>query len=302
MTPREFHRRFSSFQQKIERIYLNPVWDVLKAEVDAFIARGMQAADINSINVNELIPIINKMYYQCGYSYGWTIYKQYKKEKAAPIEIETKDLASDILDIFAGALDDVNVSLEGIITPNGIAEEVMQMLRLSLMQNVAEMDGSVKRAILKKINEGYENGWNYEKTAQMLRDVASIGRARRIVRTESVKAVNASAMVGAKKTGLLMKKRWISARDNRVRGNPAGKYPRAQFDHWHVNGEVVGMDAHFQGTGEPMLYPGDPKGAAADVINCRCCASFTTVRDSRGRAIRVQPGFFSSRGAMNVVQ
>lgn len=295
MTPRETHRKFSAFVQKIEEKYLLLVWGILKAGVDSFIARGMQASDINSIDVNELIPVINKLYYQCGYSYGWSVYKEFAKVKAAPFEMQTKDALSDIMD----AIEDIPI--DEIITPNGIGEEVMRELRLSLVVNVARISNDFKRAILKKINDGYENGWNYEKTAQMLRDVASIGRARRIVRTESVKAANLSAVTGAKSTGLLMKKRWISARDNRVRGNPAGKYPRAAFDHWNVNGEVVGMDAHFQGTGEPMAYPGDPKGAAADVINCRCSVGMVPVRDSRGRAIRVAPGFFSGRH-MNVAQ
>lgn len=278
MTPRESHKRFTSFQQKIEKSFLPQVLAVLKAQIDAFITSGITAASINDISLTALYSILNNMYYKCGYGYGWSVYKQFATAKSSSIPYETKELGDTV-------------------TPDTIADEVLQVLRLSLIQNVNEMEYSFKQAILRKIQQGYEQGWGYEKTAQALRDVASIGRARRIVRTESVKASNLSGMTGAKATGLLMDKRWISARDNRVRGNPGGKYPNAAFDHWDVNGEVVGMDRPFTGTGEPMQFPGDPKGAAADVINCRCSVGYIPKRDRNGRLIRIAPGFFSSNTA-----
>src|SRR6185436_4857223 len=99
--------------------------------------------------------------------------------------------------------------------------------------------------ILYLIQQGAISGYGFEKTAQMVSEVASIVRARRIVRTESVKAANLAGLRGAQRTGLAMDKEWINARDNRVRGNPLGKYPNAEFDHWDANGQRVPMDAAF---------------------------------------------------------
>lgn len=276
MTPRESHRKFTSFQQKIENKYLQQVLRVLREAVDTFVQSGATAANINTINLSAMYPVLNNMYYQCGYAYGWSVYREYRNVKSVAVEMHTKDVGDEV------------------VTPTGIAEEVMRILRLSLAINVNEMTHSVKQRILFLINKGYEEGWGYEKTARECAGVASRSRALRIVRTESVKASNLSAITGAKKTGLAMNKRWISARDNRVRGNPAGKYPNAAFDHWHVNGQVVPIDDVFLGTGEPMQYPGDPSGAAADVINCRCTCSFIVRRDAQGRPIRIRPGFFSA--------
>jgi hypothetical protein len=281
LTPRESHSKFTIFQQKIENKFLPQVLEVLKQTINKYIETGVTAANVHNINLYDLYPVLNNLYYQCGYGYGWSIYKQFKGVKSEPEGMQTKAAGNN----------------EPPVTPQTIADEVMRVLRLSLAINVNEMATSLKNRILFLINEGYAQGWGYEKTAQMVRDEANIVRARRIVRTESVKASNMGGIIGAKKTGLLMDKRWISARDNRVRGNPAGKYPAAEFDHWKINGTVIGIDQKFQQTGEPMGFPGDPEGAAGDVINCRCSLGFIPKRDANGRVIRIQPGFFSQTTA-----
>jgi hypothetical protein len=33
---------------------------------------------------------------------------------------------------------------------------------------------------------------------------------------------------------------------------------------------VVGINEPFMKSGAPLMYPGDPEGDAANVINCRC--------------------------------
>jgi hypothetical protein len=282
MTPREQHSKFSIFQQKIEHKYLPQVSKVIVDEVNRFIATGINPANVMHINLNALYPVLNNMYYQCGYGYGWSVYRQFATVKSAGVEtMQHKGMKA--------------APIDPPVTPQTLADEVMRILRLSLAINVNGMAQSLKDSILDVIQQGYINGWGYEKTAQMVAGQAGLFRARRIVRTESVKASNLSGMTGAKSTGLLMDKRWISARDNRVRGNPGGKYPNAEFDHWNINGTVIGMDRPFTETGEPMQFPGDPNGAAGDVINCRCSLGYIPKRDANGRAIRIAPGFFSQR-------
>ena len=60
--------------------------------------------------------------------------------------------------------------------------------------------------------------------------------------------------------------KWRNMRDNRVRGNPAGKYPNSMFNHWSREGRIFKWS-------EP---PGD--GHPGQPIECRCFAEpvFTT--------------------------
>ncbi|MCR9066282.1 MAG: hypothetical protein NXI00_20085, partial [Cytophagales bacterium] len=59
---------------------------------------------------------------------------------------------------------------------------------------------------------------------------------------------------------------WSSARDERTRE-----------DHMNANGQRVKKEQDFTIGDKKMKYPGDPRGGASQVVNCRC--SFTHVVD-----------------------
>ena len=92
-------------------------------------------------------------------------------------------------------------------------------------------------------------------------DELTVSNAKRIVRTESVNAANYATNQSA--TDIFgkenLKKEWIATLDNRVR-----------IDHIEANGQVVNMEENFLVGGEELAYPGDSRGSAANVINCRC--------------------------------
>ena len=56
-----------------------------------------------------------------------------------------------------------------------------------------------------------------------------------------------------------MQKQWMANTDGRTRGTHAA-----------ASGKRVGVDEDFIVGGRKMAYPGDPRGGAAEVINCRC--------------------------------
>ena len=89
----------------------------------------------------------------------------------------------------------------------------------------------------------------------------SVVNAKRIVRTESVNAANYATNQSA--TDVFgkenLQKEWIATFDNRTR-----------IDHIQANGQIVDMDKNFLVGGEELSYPGDSRGSAANVINCRC--------------------------------
>ena len=86
-------------------------------------------------------------------------------------------------------------------------------------------------------------------------------QAERIVRTESALASNYATQQSALQIfpGSQMSKEWIAGSDARVRP-----------DHAEADGQIVKFDEMFIVGGEKLEYPGDPRGSASNVINCRC--------------------------------
>ena len=69
--------------------------------------------------------------------------------------------------------------------------------------------------------------------------------------------------------GVSMVKQWVATADGRTRTT-----------HAQANGSKASMDEDFIVGGVPMSYAGDPKGGAANVINCRCVVVYTDASDS----------------------
>lgn len=142
----------------------------------------------------------------------------------------------------------------------------------------------IKRILL----QGQDEGWGIKEMVDALKhsDITR-QRAELIVRTESMRATNVGAMVGAAGSKIALVKQWISAQDNRTR-----RIPRDQFDHLHMNGVAVGFDLPFivpsTSSLDAMQYPGDPNGSAGNVCNCRCVVAFVPIRDGQGRPVPVE--------------
>lgn len=89
-------------------------------------------------------------------------------------------------------------------------------------------------------------------------------RARTVARTETMGAVNAgvfrAAQLDAEARGDLAPfKVWISTEDNRTRPT-----------HVAADGQRTLLSEPFRVGGAQLLFPGDPRGPANEVINCRC--------------------------------
>ena len=86
-------------------------------------------------------------------------------------------------------------------------------------------------------------------------------QAERLVRTEATSAANFATLKSANTIFPAedLQKEWISATDERTRPT-----------HRAVNGVVVNQTDFFTVGDSLMMYPGDPRGSAKEVINCRC--------------------------------
>ena|GEM_PF-1462103 len=104
-------------------------------------------------------------------------------------------------------------------------------------------------------------GESQQQIVQRIRKVTgqSISQARRVAQTERVRIQSEGRFLGMQEAaaiGLGIKKQWISRMDDRVRD-----------DHALITGEIVDYDEPFS---IGLMFPGDPDGEAAEVINCRC--------------------------------
>ncbi len=121
----------------------------------------------------------------------------------------------------------------------------------------------LKKSIAQEISRGIAFGLPYSDIARNISSVskAPLWRAKTIARTEGHRIQQTSsrdAQYAAKKKGADVLKQWDAALDGRTRDS-----------HARVDGEIRELDEKFS---NGLMFPGDPSGGAAEVVNCRCVA------------------------------
>ena len=130
-----------------------------------------------------------------------------------------------------------------------------------LYQRLGEDVSLLKKKITAQVSRGISTGMSYQQVAQQLAGVTNIGfnNAVRIARTEGHRIQCQSGMDAcykAKEKGADVVKQWDAALDTRTRES-----------HAMVDGEIRELEKPFS---NGLMFPGDPSGGAAEVINCRC--------------------------------
>lgn len=142
-----------------------------------------------------------------------------------------------------------------------------------LQQSVNRMSGTpeqVYRFVTEQLAKGLAEGDDPERLALRVQAVFTVtgnpwweGRAATVARTETVAAENAGALAGAAyvqdTTGRPVLKVWRAHTDERTRAA-----------HAEADGQEQPLTQAFTVGAEQLMYPGDPKGSAGNVINCRC--------------------------------
>jgi HK97 family phage portal protein len=127
-----------------------------------------------------------------------------------------------------------------------VTDETLAVLRSRILEEgVGEGEGIPKLA---------------DRIASVFDDLRGF-RAERIARTETVGGFNAASRTAAKNSGLVSRRRWMAAGDDRVRDT-----------HQALDGyETEGLDDRYP---NHLMHPGDPGGDAAESINCRCVEEY----------------------------
>ena len=119
----------------------------------------------------------------------------------------------------------------------------------------------LQKQIAGEISRGFSTGASYKEVARNVQYATGIdkNKAIRIARTEGHRITETAAhnaQLKAKARGADVVKIWDSTLDAKTRDS-----------HVRVDGEIKELDEKFS---NGLMFPGDPKGDASEVINCRC--------------------------------
>jgi hypothetical protein len=251
---------FGRFQKRKEAYWSPKIYKALQKQVKAFIATYSIRPASSALLMVEALPVydvLKDLYLDVGVTWGAKTYADI-----------TKDIRSKAR------------------MPIGLSEfliaEMLRYYEVDLLNDVQNITETTRQNILEALRQSVLLGLGVEDTIKFITDNAiPTWRARLIARTECVTAANKAADLSASKTGLLMSKTWIAAKDSRTRK-----------DHVEVNGKVVNKSEPFIVGGFKMMQPGDRGTAsnptpAKEICNCRCAVGYRAKRDANGRLIRL---------------
>ena len=252
-------KRFLKLITSVQDAYRNAVYLALQAQINYFADNYEEGRTVTDLPTKPLTKVLRALYESAGLQNALYVRQQIKRQarKAAPTDpIEKLRWMTN--------------------------EYYRQNL---LTQAVAPITKTTKKQIEMILQQANAEGWGVKKTVAALKgsDITR-SRAELIVRTETMKAANAGAMLSAAEMDIAVQKKWISANDSRTR-----RIPRDQYDHLHMSGRTVNYADYFivpsTKSIDAMQYPGDPVASAGNVCNCRCTVAFVPIRDGAGNLV-----------------
>jgi hypothetical protein len=275
-TPKQIWRDFARRQQKIEKSFIPKMQKAVKGEVkkvtDYIKVNGTQGAASHmhtAFDHTNIKTVISNLWHASVITEATISYKELKK-----IHLKQRGLGfnkewNKIIDLY---LSDVEK-----------------------FHTVEQINTTTKKRLLEIISQGIQDGKSNQQIVDDIEaDDIPLKRAKLIVRTESVGAMNMGAMIGSMSTGIMYDKGWITAHDHKVRGSK----PMDAFSHVELDGQTAHIDKPYN-NGEEIRYPGDKSASAGNFCNCRCCQRFIARRDDNGRIMRyggVQTGYAAGGG------
>ena len=158
-----------------------------------------------------------------------------------------------------------------------------ELLKARGLRAFSQISETTSQSIVRAIGNGMAEGQTIPEIIRGITEKAPqilFNRAKTIARTETLTAVSIGQGAALKNAASVipdLKKVWITAKDNRVRGNPSGLYPDSEADHFELHGDVVGANEKFS---NGLNYPRDTKSSkASEVINCRCTVAMVAPED-----------------------
>ncbi len=143
-------------------------------------------------------------------------------------------------------------------------------VQIAIMNRTNHLAGNVTTTTYDQIKETVKTsrtaGEGISELSKRIRDDVFGGditkaRATTIARTETIGALNQGEAMAARESGIIRSKEWLAQGDQRVRES-----------HAEIDGTRTALDGLF---GNGLEYPGDERGTADEVINCRCTVLYS---------------------------
>ncbi len=249
--------------EKLQPLYERKAYRIVQKHIKAILLNipyksatltNYEATIEANISEEQIRRMFVEIYNTIGLDYSKRIDKELEKVKKANI-LFNEQLLRDILLFLSSEGGDKITSVR-----DTLIKDVIDSLKATLGINGTVID--LQNAIYAIISK---SGTFYKY------------QALRIARTETTAASGFAAMKTAEASDLVLTKTWIAALDNRTRP-----------DHYKAGlvSQSVDLNEPFiMQSGELIRFPGDPKAAAKEVINCRCTIAFTPKRDADGMLI-----------------
>lgn len=193
-------------------------------------------------------------------------------DTGAWVELLNRDVAPRILTTLRNAYQRITGS--GPPPSFDRSQYVADYLAASV-NRMSQTPEQVYRQISDELAAGVNEGESVDQLAARVQAVFKVtgnpfweNRATVVARTEVQAAINAGSLAGAGQqqidTGRQMVKVWLAI-DQPGRTRPA---------HLKADGQEQPLTTPFIVDNEPLQFPGDPRGSAENVIQCRCSLTF----------------------------
>lgn len=132
-------------------------------------------------------------------------------------------------------------------------------------QKIKNVNATTQQWLAETLGEGLAKGESLIELSKRIRADRSfmIGRAHNIARTSVSGSVSAGRLEGLKTVS--DRKGWLSARNESVRSS----HKNADSQYSRTAGGIP-VNEKFAVGGSHLMYPGDPSGDVAEIVNCRC--------------------------------
>ena len=251
--------------KKQHSIYERKAYRIVQKHISTIIKRLPKNASLYTYEVEvdvsimreDIVKMYRELYQTIGIDYGNKINKTLEKTKKANV-LFNNELLKEIL-LFLSS--DGGIRITSV--RDTLVADVIKSIQKSLGENGTVID---LRNAIQSIIEKNQTFYKWQ--------------SLRIARTETTTSSNFAAIKTAEQSDLVLDKVWISVQDNRTRITP--------YDHFDMNDQKQELNKPFFVGGENIMYPGDTKASAGNVINCRCTIAFVPKRDADGMLILKQ--------------
>lgn len=238
--------------------------------VESFVSDGQTNFQLLFDN-KDLLKIYRDLYTDIGMRFAKWYVNNFRKFMTKAVDTSAFD------DIWANAFASFGsaIGAQRVTLVNGTAKKTLIDLTERLMSDPEFMSlGAIEKGRILRNQFNQYSQW----------------QAERLVRTEATAAAN-FAQAQAAQTIFppeQMQKEWIASFDDRVRDT-----------HAQADGQIVMANNTFLVGGQPMMFPGDPAGGAAETINCRCSVAYFPIEGAETIGDITTIGFGLASGGIN---